>query len=180
MVFLSVTKNRDHEKPYLFPQTSAFWKSESQFDIGMPFFWWKGHNDSHFLERLYERTQDEFCAYYDHHLQFFLKETEEVTEIEYFSHVNDIVSDELGKLIADDKRESKSKHKSIVQQKKMLRTFLEHLTSIDQWNVSRTKDEILAEKESEIKELKEIVVQLIKEARKLETDGLLISPKATF
>jgi len=94
--------------------------------------------------------------------------------------VNDIVSDELGKLMADDKRESKSKHKSIVQQKKMLRTFLEHLTSIDQWNVSRTKDEILAEKESEIKELKEIVVQLIKEARKLETDGLLISPKATF
>ena len=91
--------------------------------------------------------------------------------------MNDIVSDELGKLIADDKRESKSKHKSIVQQKKMLRTFLEHLTSIDKWNVSRTKDEILAEKESEINELKEIVVQLIKEARKLETDGFIDIPK---
>lgn len=59
----------------------------------------------------------------------------------------------------------------------MLRTFLEHLTSIDQWNVNRTKDEILAEKESEIKELKEIVVQLIKEARKLETDGFIDIPK---
>ncbi|WP_257213955.1 hypothetical protein [Sphingobacterium sp. 1.A.5] len=34
----------------------------------------------------------------------FLKENEEATEIEFFRHVNHIVSDELGKLIADDKR----------------------------------------------------------------------------
>lgn len=168
-------KNRTY-----FRTRPRFGKAQHPFDIGMPFFWWKGHYDLHFLKRLYERTQDEFCAYYDHHLQFFLKENEEATEIEFFRHVNDIVSDELGKLIADDKRESKSKHKSIVQQKKMLRAFLNHLTSIDQWNVSRTKDEIIAEKESEIKELKEIVVQLtkeLKEARKLETDGVIDIPK---
>ncbi|WP_132777521.1 hypothetical protein [Sphingobacterium alimentarium] len=97
--------------------------------------------------------------------------------------MNDIVSDELGKLIADDKRESKSKHKSIVQQKKMLRSFLDHLTSIDQWDFSRTKDEIIAKKESEIKELKEIVVQLTKELKEADNSkrvGLLISPKATL
>ncbi|WP_028298613.1 hypothetical protein [Olivibacter sitiensis] len=167
------------ERKY-FKTRPRFGKAQHPFDIGMPFFWWKGHYDLHFLKRLYERAQDEFGAYYDHHLQFFLQENKEATEIEFFRHVNDIVRDELNKLIADDKRESKSKHKSIVQQKKMLRAFLDHLALVDQWNVSRTKDEIIAEKESEIKELKEIVVQLtkdLKEARKLETDGYIDIPK---
>lgn len=153
-----------------------FGKAQHPFDIGMPFIWWKGHYDLHFLKRLYERTQDEFGTYYDHHLQFFLQENEGATEIEFFRHVNDIASDELNKLIADDKRESRSKHKSIVQQKKALRAFLDYLTSIDQWNTTKTKDEIIAAKESEIKELKEMVVQLtkeLKEAQKLDTDGYI-------
>lgn len=166
------------EKAY-FKIRPRFQKAQHPFDIGMPLFWWKGHYDLHFLKKLYERTQDEFGAYYDHHLQFFLQENEDVTEIEFFGHVNDIVSDELNKLIADDKRESKSKHKNIVQQKKMLRAFLAHLSSIDQWNTTKTKDGIIAEKESEIRELKEIVVQLtkeLKEAQKLETEGYINIP----
>ncbi|WP_185218651.1 hypothetical protein [Sphingobacterium mizutaii] len=163
-----------------FKTRPRFGKAQHPFDIGMPFFWWKGHYDLHFLKRLYERTQDEFGAYYDHHLQFFLQENEEATEIEFFRHVNDIASDELNKLIADDKRESKSKHKSIVQQKKMLRAFLDYLVSIDQWNTTKTKDEIIAEKESEIKELKETLEELtqkLKEAQKLETDGFINIPE---
>ncbi|MCT1526113.1 hypothetical protein [Sphingobacterium hotanense] len=162
-----------------FKTRPRFGKSQHPFDIGMPFFWWKGHYDLHFLKRLYERTQDEFGAYYDYHLQFFLQENQGATEIEFFRHVNDIASDELGKLIADDKRESKSKHRSIVQQKKVLRAFLDHLASIDRWNTTRTKEEIIAEKESEIRELKEIVVQLtkeLKEAQKLETEGYINIP----
>src|SRR5690606_9601511 len=132
------------------------------------------------LKRLYERTHDEFGAYYDHHLQFFLQENEEATEIEFFRHVNDIASDELNKLIANDKRESKSKHKSIVQQKKVLRAFLDYLASIDKWNTTKTKDEIIAEKESEIRELKEVVEQLtqeLKEAQNLESEGFINIPE---
>ena len=93
--------------------------------------------------------------------------------------MSDIVSDELNSLIADDKRESKSKHKSIVQRKIQLRAFLGFLASIDRWNVSRTKDEIIAEKESVIKMLKETVEKLtkeLKEARKLETEGYINIP----
>lgn len=167
------------ERAY-FKTRPRFGKAQHPFDIGMPFFWWKGHYDLHFLKRLYERTHDEFGAYYDHHLQFFLQENEEATEIEFFRHVNDIASDELNKLIADDKRESKSKHKSIVQQKKVLRAFLDYLDSIDQWNTTKTKDEIIAEKESEIRELKEVVEQLtqeLKEAQKLETEGFINIPE---
>ncbi|MGJ1203825.1 hypothetical protein [Sphingobacterium lactis] len=163
-----------------FKTRPRFGKAQHPFDIGMPFFWWKGHYDLHFLKRLYERTQGEFGTYYDHHLQFFLQENEGASEIEFFRHVNDIASDELGKLIADDKRESKSKHRSIVQQKKMLRAFLAHLASIDRWNTTRTKDEIIAEMESEIRELKELVVQLtkeLKEAQKLETEGYINIPE---
>lgn len=162
-----------------FKTRPRFGKSPHPFDIGMPIFWWKGHYDLQFLKRLYERTQGEFGAYYDHHLQFFLQENEGATEVEFFRHVNDIASDELNKLIADDKRESKSKHMSIVQHKKMLRGFLDHLASIDRWNTTRTKDEIIAEKESEIRELKELVVQLtkeLKEAQKLETEGYINIP----
>lgn len=157
MVYLSVTKDRDHVKPYLFPHTlwPAFPKKALRADIGRILrILWTSPAILSEGERRSDRNRV-FLAREPYH----------------------IVSDELGKLIADDKREPKSKHKSIVQQKKMLRTFLEHLTSIDQWNVNRTKDEILAEKESEIKELKEIVVQLIKEARKLETDGFIDIPK---
>ncbi|MDX3915626.1 MAG: hypothetical protein QHC79_18920 [Pseudosphingobacterium sp.] len=163
-----------------FKTRPRFGKAQHPFDIGMPFFWWKGHYDLHFLKRLYERKQDEFGAYYEYHLQFFLQENEEATETEFFRHVNDIASDELNKLIADDKRESKSKHKSIVQQKKMLRAFLDYLVSIDQCNTTKTKDEIIAEKESEIKELKETVEELtqkLKEAQKLETEGFINIPE---
>ncbi|MGJ1211442.1 hypothetical protein [Sphingobacterium multivorum] len=180
MVYLSVHQQIKSMKDRTYFRTRPRFGKAHIYDIGMPFFWWKGHYDLHFLKRLYDRTQDEFGAYYDHHLQFFLQENKEASESEFFRHVNEIVSDELNKLIADDKRESKSKHKSIVQQKKKLRAFLDHLASIDQWNTTKTKDEIIAEKESEIKELKEIVVQLtkeLKEAQKLETEGYIDIPE---
>ncbi|MGJ1203801.1 hypothetical protein [Sphingobacterium lactis] len=67
-----------------FKTRPRFGKSQHPFDIGMPFFWWKGHNDLHFLKRLYEREQGESGAYYDCHLQFFLQENEGASEIEFF------------------------------------------------------------------------------------------------
>src|SRR5690606_35628348 len=66
------------------------------------------------------------------------------------------------------------------QQKKVLRAFLDYLASIDQWNTTKTKNEIIAEKESEIRELKEVVEQLTqerKEAQKLETEGFINIPE---
>lgn len=150
------------------------------YDIGRPFFWWRGHYDVHFLNCVYERNDSEFNDFYTYHLKYFKEANPNLQETEFFRHVYDIVSDELKKLISDDKRESKSKHKSIVQQKKILRAFLDYLASIDQWNTTKTKDEIIAEKESEIKDIKEIVVQLtkeLKEAQKLETDGYINIPK---
>src|SRR5690606_27372298 len=141
------------ERAY-FKTRPRFEKAQHPSDIGMPFFWWKGHYDLHFLKRLYERTHDEFGAYYDHHLQFFFNENEEATEIEFFRHLNDMARDELNKLIANDKRKSKSKQKSIAQQNKVLRAFLDYLAAIDEWNTTKTKDEIRAEKESEIREPK--------------------------
>ena len=150
------------------------------YDIGRPLFWWKGHYDVHYLGRLYERSRQEFADFYAYHLGFFLENNEDADEQEYFRQLGDIAGDELDRLIKDDKRESKSKHRRILQRKKHLRAFLDYLGTVDRWNGSMTKDGIIADKESEIRELKETIGELtqqLKEARRLDTDGYINIPE---
>lgn len=97
------------------------------YDIGKPFFWWKGHYDVHFLNTLYKREEDEFADFYKHDLSYFKQANEDAEEGEFFRHVRDIAKDDLKKLITDDKRQSKDVHRRIVQRKIQLRAFLDYL-----------------------------------------------------
>ncbi|MGO1669589.1 MAG: hypothetical protein ACTHYC_02025 [Sphingobacterium sp.] len=150
------------------------------YDIGMPFFWWKGHYDVHFLNSLYQRDENEFADFYAYHLEYFKETNADVTESEFFNHVRDIVKDELKNLIAHDKRSSKEKHRLIVQHKIHLRAFLGYLDTVDLWQSDRTKEEIITAKESEIVQLRETVTELkrqLRELKKLDTDDYINIPK---
>lgn len=150
------------------------------YDIGMPFFWWKGHYDIHFLNTLYRIDEDEFAGFYAYHLDYFRKANGNADESRFFGHVRDIVKDELKNLIADDKRKSKDLHRRTVQRKLHLRAFLGYLDTVDVWKADRTKDEIIAAKEAEIVQFKEMVNELkqqVRELKKLDTDDYINIPK---
>ena len=158
-------------KEYFKPR-ARFNRKEHPFDIGRAFSWWKGHYDRHFLNSLYERNETDLDAFYRYHLIYFLKVNKGAEESEFFKHVWNIAGDELAVLVKDDKRHSRSEHQRNNLEKIKIRTFIEYLKSIDQWNTGKTKDEIIAAKEAEIKILNEqlaLLKQELKAARKLET-----------
>jgi aminopeptidase C len=56
-------------------------------DIGRPFFWDKKVENNHFLNRLYQKNEQEFDAFYNYHLHFFLSKYEDGTGQEFFKYV---------------------------------------------------------------------------------------------
>lgn len=162
-------------KEYFKPR-ARFKRKEHPFDIGMVFTWWKSHYDRHFLKNLYERSENEFDSFYNYHLRYFLSVNEGAEEAVFFKHVWDICSDELAVLIKDDGRHSKSRHARNNMQKIQIRAYIAYLRSIDRWNTDKTKDEIIAEKETEIQHLKKQLAetrQELKDARRLETEDYI-------
>jgi len=150
------------------------------YDIGMPLFWWKGHYDVHFLNTLYRIDEDEFASFYAYHLDYFRKANGGAGESVFFRHLRDIVKDGLKMHIADDKRTSKGLHRRIVREKIRLRAFLDYLDTVDIWQADRTKGEIIAAKEAEIRQLNEAVTELkrqVRELKKLDTDGYINIPE---
>lgn len=155
-----------------FKSRPRFGKREHPYDIGRPFTWWKSHYDRHFLNTLYERAESEFDAFYRYHLEHFLNVNEDVAEEEYYNRVRDIATDELVVLVREGKHPSKSRHERNNREKIHLRAFVTYLDTIDRWHAAKTKDEIIAAKEEEIRNLKAVLDALkveLKAARKLET-----------
>jgi len=81
-----------------FKPLARFKKREHPFDIGMPFSWWRGHYDRHFLNTLYERNESEFDAFYNYHLDYFLKVNTGSLEVEFYKHLRDIIQDGIAVL----------------------------------------------------------------------------------
>jgi hypothetical protein len=148
--------------------------SQDTNDIGRPLFWPKDREDNHFLYRLYEKSKDDYPAFYQYHLDFFLKLYADADEREFFKHVRGIIADTIEELRVKDRY--RSKHPLEFKNKLKLQEFLEFLNDIDQWNSSKTKDEIIADKEGEIRSLKEQLAELkedLKAARKLDTEDII-------
>jgi hypothetical protein len=148
--------------------------SKDTNDIGRPLFWPKNREDNHFLYRLYDKPEDKFSIFYKYHLDNFLKLYPDAEEKEFFKHVWDIVDDTIGELKVKDRYTSR--HPMEFRNKQHLKSFLEYLKTIDQWDTGLTKDEIIADKEGEIRSLKEQLVELkeeLKAARKLETEDFI-------
>ena len=145
------------------------------FDIGIPFILsWKKHYDRHFFNRLYERDQSEYEEFYYYHLDYFLNNNQGVTEQQFFEHVWQIVKDRIEQLVLEDKNDSL--HERLMEKRQKLRLFTKYLETIDQWSTDKTKDEIIAAKEAELKNLEDEIAELnkkLKAARKLETEDYI-------
>lgn len=166
-------------KEYFKPRP-RFGKREHPYDIGRPFSWWKSHADRHFLNNLYILDAGELEAFYRYHLDHFLSKNEGSDEKEYYGHVKDIVTDELDSLIKLGWQRSKKRHERNNAQKARLREFIAYLDGIDRWDGTKTKEEIIAAKETEIRNLKEqleSIKQKLREAQKLDTDDYINIPK---
>ena len=140
-------------------------------DIGRPLFWPRENEDNHFLYRLYDKQEAQFPAFYQYHLDNFLKLYPDADEKEFFTHVWEIIDDTTAELKV--KNRYTSRHAMEFRNKQHLKSFLGYLKTIDQWDTGRTKDEIIADKEGEIRSLKEQLAELkdeLKAARKLDTE----------
>lgn len=155
-----------------FKPLARFKKREHPFDIGMPFSWWRGHYDRHFLNVLYGREENEFEAFYKYHLDYFLKVNPGSEEVEFYKHLRDLVLDGVAALIKEDKPGSKTKHKRTNIQKAQLRAFIDYLNSIDQWAV-RPQFEVNAEKDATIARLQKQVAALGKQLSEMKEFDVL-------
>jgi hypothetical protein len=155
-------KSKEYFKPL-----ARFKKSEHLFDIGMPFSWWRGHYDRHFLNNLYERKENEFDAYYKYHLDYFLKTNTGSQEVEFYKHLRDLIQDGIAVLIKEDNPNSKTKHERTNVQKAQLRAFADYLNSIDQWAV-RPQLEVYTEKDATIARLQNKIAALEKQISEMK------------
>lgn len=162
-------------KEYFKPRP-RFGKREHPYDIGRPFSWWKSHYDRHYLNILFKLDETELGEFYRYHLDYFLGSNKDADEKEYYHRVREIANDELVVLVREGKKSSKSGHERNNRKKDRLRTFIAYLDTIDRWNSAKTRDEIIAAKETEIRNLKdqlEATKLELKAARKLETDDYI-------
>lgn len=166
-------------KEYFRPRR-RFGKREHPYDIGRPFSWWKSHYDRHYLNILYKLDESELDAFYSYHLAYFMETNADAQEKEYHDRVRDIATDELTVLVRAGMHPSKSRHERNNREKDRLRAFIAYLDTIDRWDTAKTRDEIIAAKEAEIRNLKdqlEATRQELKTARKLETEDYINIPK---
>jgi hypothetical protein len=149
-----------------FKHRAPFDFNKDSNDIGRPFFWNKQVEDNHFLNRLYRKKEQEFNELYKYHLQFFLPKYDDATEQEFFRYVWEVIQDAIAQLRHKDRYTSD--HARNFRYKFHLNRFKEYLQSIDEWNLGRTHAEIIAEKEGQIKILKEQLQRLMDERREAE------------
>jgi hypothetical protein len=149
-----------------FKPVPRFQKRTHPYDIGMPYSWWPGNYDRHFLNNIYERQESDFEPFYLYHLEHFLKVNPDSEEVKFYKHVRKIIEDGIAKLIQDDNPNSKAKHERTNIRKEQLRAFTEYLDSIDKWHV-RPPLEVLAEKDATIARLNEQIAKMEKRIREL-------------
>lgn len=166
-------------KEYFKPRP-RFGKREHPYDIGRPFTWWKSHYDRHYLNILYKIDDIELDAFYRYHLAYFNDVNHGAAEEEYHTRVMEIVTDELAVLVREGKHSSKRRHGRNNREKGKLRAFIAYLDTVDRWDSAKTRDEIIASKEAEIRNLNDQVEAIrseLKAAKKLDTEDYINIPK---
>lgn len=127
-----------------------------KFDVGTPVIQSSFH-DNHFFLKLYKLGENEFTDFYDYHLVYYIDKFSG-NEQNFHRYVSDIVSTRIAqlKLINPFSRKALGAKEQIQQ----LTTFQKFLSSIDQWNSSKSLEVIIAEKNEEIAGLKEQITGL--------------------
>lgn len=145
--------------------------SPHPYDIGNPFGYWHKYEDNHLLKKLNKLNEDEFEAFYKHHLSYSLKNNL-CTEEAFFINVWGLANDRIKHLKAKDPYSSS--HDRFISWIGKLQQFQKYLNSIDQWN-TRPSHIVIAEKEEMIQKLKQEIESL--QARWDNIKGYEISQK---
>jgi len=128
-----------------------------RFEIGRPVIQNKSVEDNFFLLKLYELKEDEYQAYYQFHLEHFLKVNPNQEEV-FFTHVRDITVNRIKHFKRTDPFSGKYAPNMLSATK--LENFHKYLQTVDQWNKSKPIEAVINEKDELIKSLKQQVKQL--------------------
>ncbi len=152
-------------RPQYFKHRALFDFDKQTNDVGFPLPWTKGNEDNHFLFRLYKKNKEQYEAFYQYQLNFFLGRYEDATEQEFFVHVKQIITDAISELINKDRYTPK--HVRERQNRLQLQEFLDYLNSIDQWFIQSTDQETIKRQLEEIAKLNAENKKLKEENKKL-------------
>ena len=130
--------------------------SPHPFDVGHPFGKWQGHEDIHFVNKLYKLDGAQYKAYYLHHADDYIKEGKGTAE-QFFKIVWALVQDRIDNLKR--KNPFSSDHPKDVININKLNAFHEFMASIDEWN-ARPASVINAEMERTIAAQREHIKKL--------------------
>jgi len=152
-------------RPQYFKHRALFDFDKQTNDVGFPLPWTKGNEDNHFLFRLYKKNKEQYEAFYQYQLNFFLARYEDATEQEFFVHVKQIITDSISELINKDRYTPK--HVRERQNRLQLQEFLDYLNVIDQWFIQSTDQETIKRQLEEIAKLNAENKKLKEENKKL-------------
>ena len=152
-------------RPQYFKHRALFDFDQQTNDVGFPLPWTKGNEDNHFLFRLYKKNKEQYEAFYQYQLNFFLGRYSDANEQEFFIHVKQIITDAISELINKDRYTSK--HVRERQNRLQLQEFLNYLNSIDQWFIQSIDQETIKRQLEEIAKLNAENKKLKEENKKL-------------
>lgn len=147
-------------------------------DIGNPITWKRSHFLKHFFKRIFAIHENRLNEFYDHHLNYFLANNDDVNEELFFKHLWEIIERQLKVLMGRDIYGEN--HVRTQKEIEHLKKFTILLISLDQWNVHKSNDSVIAQQESEILALKKQIVRLksdLQIATSLETKQYINIPK---
>lgn len=138
-------------KTTYFKLRNPFNFSPHRFELGRPFIFNKSYSDNFFFLKLYELNEDEYPAFYQYHLAYFLKENAD-EEKGFFSYIHELTTTRIN--YYKQQTPFGSRHVMNKESLEKCKQFLRFLHSIDQWNHHKSLEILLAEKEEQIQNLK--------------------------
>lgn len=151
--------------------------SPNRFEIGNPIIQNKVQADNFFIKKLYDLTENEFEAYYNFHLSYFLESHSNQDEA-FFKYVHGIVTTRINYLNTLNPFTGTAKRN--VEPKKQLDAFLNFLKTIDRWHTMQPLESVIREKDKHIDKLKQRIAELesqLKEAAKYDAAEKVVIDK---
>ena len=164
-------------KPTNFKHRGRFDFSPHRYEIGNPIIQNKALEGNLFLVKLYMLSENEYPAFYQFHLDHFLKQHPNGEE-DFFYLVKDIILNRIKHFKRLDP--FGGKYASGLENTKLLESFIGYLSTIDQWSKRGPLETMIDEKDAFIERLKEKIKQLeaqLKEFNKYEAGEKIVIAK---
>ncbi|MCJ8212065.1 hypothetical protein MUY27_20275 [Mucilaginibacter sp. RS28] len=143
--------------------------SPHRYEIGNPVIQNRSLEDNFYLLKVYKLSEKDFGVYYQFHLNYFSESHPNGEEL-FFDHVLDIVTTRINYF----KRQNpiSPKYAQNMANVRKLEAFLAFLKTIDHWHKLEPIESVVAEKDREIDNLKDRIIELeslLKDATRHDT-----------